>query len=84
MNENEVNVLPTRPTKSPFKSKTLLGIAGLIISASAVPAIEAYQNKETRNVEGILNAVLPVLIATALPGAIAVDGRIKASKSIKF
>lgn len=84
MNENNICPMPIRPSKSPFKSKTLWGIAATILTASAVPAVEAYQNKETRNVEGILEAVLPVILATALPGAIAADGRIRADKSIKF
>lgn len=84
MSENKICSMPIKASKSPFKSKTLWGIAATILTASAVPAIEAYQNKETRNVEGILESVLPVILATALPGAIAVDGRIRADKSIKF
>lgn len=69
-------------SKSIFKSKTVWGVLLTIGASAAVPGFEAW--KETKNVEDIVSAVLPVLVATALPGAVAVDGRIRANKTITF
>jgi hypothetical protein len=67
-------------TKSFTKSKTIWGILGTIALSAAVPGIEAY--KETRTVEGVLGAVLPIVLPAIAPAGYAIYGRANATKFI--
>lgn len=69
-------------SKSIFKSRTIWGVLFTVAAPLATQGYQAWT--ETKSVEGVLSAVLPALVVAAVPAGVAVDGRIRANKSITF